>query len=696
MVAANDVERTGYAAADLTRAASVRFDASPAVPLGEPGRDLRRSVGIISDLTRIMGANQALGVMQSQMRATTDYLKSRKQFGVTLNTFQALTFRAADLYVSLELAHSIVDWATMTIATGDPDAVADAADRLGLQISRAGRHIGQEAIQLHGGIGMTAEYAVGVGTAHLTVLDQWLGNAPHHLVPAVRAGRRPRDGRGAGLTWTSRSPTTSWPSATSRGPSSTREAIPHRTAWDHAESVDLAIVPKMAELGFFGLTIPEQYGGVGGDYVTYALAMEELGRADSALRGIVSVSSGLVGKSILFHGTEEQKQEWLPALATATKLGCFGLTEPDTGSDAGNLTSRAVRDGSDWVINGQKLFITNGTWADVALVFARTSDDGPRGVTAFLVPTDTPGFEAREIKGKLGLRGQATAELFLSDVRVPDSAVLGEVGQGFKIAMGTLDKGRLAVAAGCVGIVQGCLEASVAYATTRTQFGQPIAAFQLVQDMIADISVDADAARLLVWRCADLDRPGRALRHRRLEGQAVRVRGRRTSGQPRDPGARRRRLRRRLPRREVPPRRPRDDALRRHLTDPEAADRAGGDGHQRVHLRRPPHVRRLWPSDGPGRGQIRRSCDERCAHPADDSQARETGYASFWKSPSRATGANPIASFTPIMWALTSALYVVRRTMSGRSRCSSRRLATFTATPSRWPRSWGRTRVPHW
>ena len=181
VVAAHDVERTGYAAADLTRAASVRFDASPAVPLGEPGRDLRRSVGIISDLTRIMGANQALGVMQSQMRATTDYLKSRKQFGVTLNTFQALNFRAADLYVSLELAHSMVDWATMTIATGDPDAVADAADRVGLQISRAGRHIGQEAIQLHGGIGMTAEYAVGVGTAHLTVLDQWLGNAPHHL-----------------------------------------------------------------------------------------------------------------------------------------------------------------------------------------------------------------------------------------------------------------------------------------------------------------------------------------------------------------------------------------------------------------------------------------------------------------------------------------------------------------------------------
>ena len=286
-----------------------------------------------------------------------------------------------------------------------------------------------------------------------------------------------------------------------------KEAVPHRTQWDRDEAVDLDIVPEMADIGFFGLTIPEEYGGLGGDYVTYALAMEELGRADSALRGIVSVSSGLVGKSILFFGTEEQKQEWLPALAVASKLGCFGLTEPGTGSDAGNLTSTAKQDGDDWILNGQKLFITNGTWADVALVFARTSDDGPRGVTAFLVPTDTPGFEAREIKGKLGLRGQATAELFLSDVRVPASAVLGGpegVGKGFKTAMSTLDKGRLAVGAGCVGIVQGCLETSVEYATSRTQFGRPIAGFQLVQDMIADISLDADAARLLVWRCADL------------------------------------------------------------------------------------------------------------------------------------------------------------------------------------------------
>ncbi|QIG41767.1 acyl-CoA dehydrogenase [Nocardioides anomalus] len=288
-----------------------------------------------------------------------------------------------------------------------------------------------------------------------------------------------------------------------------KEAVPHRQQWDRDESVDLAIIPKMAELGFFGLTIPEEYGGLGGDYVTYVLGMEELGRADSALRGIVSVSNGLVGKSILGFGTEEQKQQWLPGIASAEVLGCFGLTEPGTGSDAGNLISRAVRDGDDYVLDGQKLYITNGTWAHVALVFARTSDDGPRGVTAFLVPTDTPGFEAREIKGKLGLRGQATAELFLTDVRVPASARLGEEGQGFKIAMSSLDKGRVSVAAGCVGLVQACLESSVEYATQRTQFGREIAGFQLVQDMIADMSLDADAARLLVWRAADLiDRGG--------------------------------------------------------------------------------------------------------------------------------------------------------------------------------------------
>ena len=282
------------------------------------------------------------------------------------------------------------------------------------------------------------------------------------------------------------------------------EVVPHRAAWDRAEQVDTAILPKLAQLGFFGLTIPEKYGGVGGDYITYCLGMEELGRADSSVRGIVSVSMGLVGKSILGYGTEEQKQDWLRKIATGESLGCFGLTEPDTGSDAGNLNTRARRDGDDYVIDGQKIFITNGTWADVCLVFARTGGPGPKGVSAFLVPTSTPGFERREIHGKLGLRGQATSEIFLTRVRIPASARLGEEGQGFTIAMHSLDKGRVSVGAGCVGIIQGCLEATVAYSKERKQFGRQLASFQMIQDMIAEMSVDVDAARLLVWRAADL------------------------------------------------------------------------------------------------------------------------------------------------------------------------------------------------
>ena len=283
-----------------------------------------------------------------------------------------------------------------------------------------------------------------------------------------------------------------------------REVVPNRTAWDRAESVDLGIVAKLGEMGFFGLTMPAEYGGLDEGYVANCLLMEELGRADSAIRGIVSVSMGLVGSALRSHGTDDQKSKWLPGIVTGEILGCFGLTEPDNGSDAANLTARATRDGDSYVLNGQKMFITNGTWAKLALVFARTGEAGPKGVSAFLVPTDAPGFEAREIKGKLGLRGQATAELFLSDVRLPESARLGPEGRGFSIAMQSLDKGRISVGAGCVGIAQGCLEAARSYATERLQFGRPLASFQMVQELIADISVDTDAARLLVWRAADL------------------------------------------------------------------------------------------------------------------------------------------------------------------------------------------------
>ncbi|MFC7974111.1 acyl-CoA dehydrogenase family protein [Streptomyces cinereoruber] len=289
-----------------------------------------------------------------------------------------------------------------------------------------------------------------------------------------------------------------------------REVAPHVTAWDRAEEVDRGIVKKLGAVGFLGLTIPEEYGGSGGDHLAYCLVTEELGRGDSSVRGIVSVSLGLVAKTIASWGSEEQKRAWLPRLASGEALGCFGLTEPGTGSDAGNLATRAVRDGDDYVVNGAKMFITNGTWADVVLLFARTNDiPGHKGVSAFLVPADAPGLTRRPVHGKLGLRGQATAELVLEDVRVPAAAMLGPEGKGFAVAMSALAKGRMSVAAGCVGIAQAALDAALRYAGEREQFGKPIASYQLVQELISDISVDVEAARLLTWRVADLIDRGR-------------------------------------------------------------------------------------------------------------------------------------------------------------------------------------------
>ena len=284
-----------------------------------------------------------------------------------------------------------------------------------------------------------------------------------------------------------------------------REIAPHAAEWDRAEHVDVKIVPRLGDLGFLGLTIPEEYGGSGGDHFGYVLMLEELGRGDSAVRGIVSVSLGLVGKSINAWGTEEQKQYWLPRLCSGRTLACFALTEPDTGSDAAHLTTKAVRDGDDWLISGAKMFITNGTWAEVALVFARTGEPGHRGISAFLVPAESAGLTRREIHGKLGLRGQATAELSFDRVRVPGSALLGPEGKGFSVAMSALAKGRMSVAAGCVGIAEAALRAAVAHSTTRIQFGGKVIAHrQLVQELIAAIAVDVDAARLLTWRVADL------------------------------------------------------------------------------------------------------------------------------------------------------------------------------------------------
>jgi alkylation response protein AidB-like acyl-CoA dehydrogenase len=288
-----------------------------------------------------------------------------------------------------------------------------------------------------------------------------------------------------------------------------REIAPVAMTFDRSEEFPWPVLEKMKPLGFLGASIPEEYGGMGLDPISYCLVIEEIARADSSIRGILSVNCSLVGTAIAKYGTEEQKRHWLPRVASGESIGCFCLTEPGAGSDPSSMKMTAVRDGDDFVLNGSKMFITNGTVAGLALTFANADPSrGAKGITAFLVPCDAPGFKATEIKGKLGLRAASTAELSYSDVRVPSSAVLGEIGSGMKIALSALDDGRVSLGAGCVGIAQGCLDASVAYAKEREQFGRPIAGFQLIQEMLAEMLIEVEAARLLVWRAAALKEKG--------------------------------------------------------------------------------------------------------------------------------------------------------------------------------------------
>ena len=289
-----------------------------------------------------------------------------------------------------------------------------------------------------------------------------------------------------------------------------REIVPVARDNDRAERFDLDLVKKLGDMGYLGPIVAEEYGGRGLDYRTYGLIVEEIGRGDSSARTVVSVQTSLVCSSIQRWGTEEQKHEWLPKLCSGEILGCFGLTEPNTGSDAANLSTRAEKRNGGWRISGQKQWISMGNHAKVALVFAQTDPEQKhRGLAAFLVPTESEGFSSGEIHGKLGLRASDTAELSLDGVEVGDEALLSEVGDGFKVAMSALDSGRFSVAAGCVGICQGCVDASVAYSKERQQFGKPIASFQLVQQMIADMIVDTEAARALVWRAGWLKDAGK-------------------------------------------------------------------------------------------------------------------------------------------------------------------------------------------
>jgi alkylation response protein AidB-like acyl-CoA dehydrogenase len=280
-----------------------------------------------------------------------------------------------------------------------------------------------------------------------------------------------------------------------------KEILPRVKDNDRAARFDRELASKLGEVGYLGAPVAEKYGGRGLDYLSYGLIVEQVGRADSSARTVVSVQTSLVAGSIEKWGSEEQKQKWLPRLCSGEALGCFGLTEPDTGSDAANLRTRATKTDSGWSISGQKMWISLGNFSEVALIFAQTDPaQQHRGLAAFLVPTDSEGFTTQEIHGKLGLRSSDTAEISLDEVEVGEDAMLGEVGDGFKVAMSALENGRYSVAAGCVGICEGCVQSSVEYAKERRQFGVPLARFQLVQEMIAEMILKRDASRMLVLR----------------------------------------------------------------------------------------------------------------------------------------------------------------------------------------------------
>ena len=281
-----------------------------------------------------------------------------------------------------------------------------------------------------------------------------------------------------------------------------REIRPGARDRDRDESFPTELVAKMVDIGILGAALPEEHGGMGLDAHGYQVVIEELGAADSSLRSMASVNLGLVGMSIMRWGTDEQQSRWLPQLA-AGKLGAFGLTEPDAGSNPSQMTSKAVRDGDGWVINGAKVYITNGSLGAVTMIFARAIVDGEdQGITCFLTPQDSEGYEGRQIHGKLGLRSGDTAEISLQDVRVDGDAVLGEVGGGMKVALSALDNGRFSLSAGCVGTCREALEVALKYAKERQQFGRPIASFQLVQELLAQIHVDYQAAKALVDKVA--------------------------------------------------------------------------------------------------------------------------------------------------------------------------------------------------
>jgi butyryl-CoA dehydrogenase len=289
------------------------------------------------------------------------------------------------------------------------------------------------------------------------------------------------------------------------------EVAPIAAEIDRDHRFPAELIPKLADLNLMGMPYPEKLGGAGADYLSYVLAIEELSRACATTSVIVSAHSSLATWPIYKFGTPAQQDKYLPDMTSGRRLGAFALTEPAAGTDAGAGTTTAVRSGDEYVLNGSKIFISNAPYAEIYVVFAKTDPaQGTRGMSAFIVEKDTPGFSVGEAEHKLGIRGSSTPPLYFSDCHIPADALLGGEGNGFKVAMQTLDGGRIGIAAQALGIAQAALDASVAYAKERVQFGKPIAALQAIQWMIADMATEIDAARLLVYRaasCVDNDRP---------------------------------------------------------------------------------------------------------------------------------------------------------------------------------------------
>jgi alkylation response protein AidB-like acyl-CoA dehydrogenase len=288
-----------------------------------------------------------------------------------------------------------------------------------------------------------------------------------------------------------------------------REIAPHAQAWEKAGWIDDALVAQMGELGLLGMVVPEQWGGSYVDYVAYALAVEEISAGDGAVGALMSIHNSVGCGPVLKYGSQAQKDEWLAELASGRAIGCFALTEPQAGSEAHNLRTRAERVDGHWVLNGAKQFCSNAKRAKLAIVFAVTDPDlGKKGLSAFLVPTDTPGFVVERSEHKMGIRASDTCAMALTDCRVPEANLLGERGKGLAIALSNLEGGRIGIGAQALGIARAAFEAALRYARDRVQFGKPIAEHQSIANLLADMQTQLNAARLLILHAARLKSAG--------------------------------------------------------------------------------------------------------------------------------------------------------------------------------------------